>query len=100
MWESSESIPPVEMMIASITGGPPGERASAIAVDQRRRWKIGIEVSAEHYLHRCPDLAVDPQSRLKIVMGEFEARGSSSQLLPEFVQRFPDLEETLQKAVP
>lgn len=98
LWQSGGSIPSVEMMIASITGGTASERTAAVLVDQKFRWKSGIEVSAEHYLHCCPDLAADPDSRLKIAIGEFHARGGQERLVPELVRRFPDLEQALRDA--
>lgn len=99
MWESGESIPSIEILVNSISGGTIAERAEAVVVDQQIRWKRGMSVSAEHYLHRCPDLAADAESRRRIVMAEFQARGGGAALLPEFVQRFPGLEEELRASL-
>ncbi len=96
MWQSGESIPSIEILLSSISGGTLRERTDALLVDQRFRWEKGMEISAEHYLHRCPDLAEDPDSRWSIVAGEFAARGGDSQLIRELIHRFPDLEGDLQ----
>ena len=99
MWEAGESIPSVEIFLTSIEGASLQERAEAVVVDQRFRWKRGIEVSAEHYLHRCPDLDTDRDCRRMIVTTEFEVRGADAALLAEFAERFPDLKEDLASLV-
>ena len=99
MWESGESIPSVEVLLSSITGGTLSDRTDAVLVDQKCRWQQGIQISAEHYLHRCPDLASDRQSRWCIVAGEFTARGGDAQLVRELSERFPDLVDDLQGLV-
>lgn len=99
MWESGQSVPSVEILMSSITDGTLAERTEAILVDQKFRWKQGIQVSAEHYFHRCPDLEADPQSRWSIVAGEFVARGGTPQLVRELTDRFPDLSDQLEGLV-
>lgn len=99
MWEAGESVPSVEILMSYIDGGTLRERTDAILVDQKFRWQQGMQVSAEHYFHRCPDLAADPQSRWSIVAGEFTARGGTSLLVRELTDRFPDLADELRELV-
>ena len=71
----------------------PAQLAAVLQVDQRERWALGEQPSAEGYLGRFPAVALDPDLALDVVYGEFLLREDAG-LSPspaDYQQRFPQL---------
>jgi serine/threonine protein kinase len=98
MWDAAGSIPPdLHKLLASCGSLAARDVADILLVDQRYRWQTGQGIPAETYLSQWPDVAADRDLRSDLVYGEFRARAAQGKP-PEwksFVERFPDLRETL-----
>ncbi len=98
MWDTAGSIPPdLHAFLASCGSLAARDVADILLVDQRYRWQTGNGIPAEIYLSRWPDVAADSDLRSDLVYGEFRVRAAQGKP-PDwetFVERFPDLRETL-----
>jgi hypothetical protein len=68
-----------------------------LLVDQRERWKLGLEAPVESYLVLADDVAADPRLVLELVNGEIAARRDREQRVDptDFSSRFPQLAREL-----
>jgi tetratricopeptide (TPR) repeat protein len=73
--------------------------ASALAVDQWRRWHNGERVPAEDYFARYPQVAADATAALALVHGEFLIREELDERPDpeEYFGRFPQWAELIRK---
>ena len=97
LWESSNSPPDVFAFLEQNAGSEPSQQVAVLLLDQQHRWKTPLPLPVERYLGRLPNLASDPQFKLQLAVGEFQARqnGDSSPSLDEFLTRFSDISDTL-----
>lgn len=73
------------------------DRLQAALDDQRTRWENGCPLATERYFQEIPALGQDPEARLALVLGEFQAQHNLG-LAPTvavFGDRFPELRLTL-----
>lgn len=92
------SVPDVFAFIQQHQLSPVDQR-DVVIFDQVRRFQAGLELPAETYLERLPELAHDQSARLDIVYGEFRNHRQHGRpaALPEFLTRFPDLSKELSR---
>ena len=97
LWESGNTTPDVFAFLDQNAVLEATERLTVLLVDQQQRWRTSHPFKVEDYLENLPELATDPQNKLHLAVGEFQARQSSGNLpgLDEFVTRFPDIGDTL-----
>ena len=68
------------------------EKLAVLMLDQQQRWKTSHPLKVEDYLDNISDLASDPQNKLQLAVGEFQARQNSGTLpsIDEFVTRIAE----------
>ena len=68
-----------------------------LALDQKSRWQTDQPLSVEDYLAELPAIADDKDAKLRLAIGEFEARqrGGSPASVAEFASRFADISDKL-----
>lgn len=95
-WASSK-IPPDVFGYLQNRAATASEKLSVLLVDQKHRWKTNQPHKVEDYLARFTDLSSDPEIKLQLALGEFQARknGDTTPLIEEFTSRFSDLGESL-----
>lgn len=73
------------------------QRLQVILYDQRQRWKCGKPMPAEDYLKSFPELNADPQQKLQLVVGEFQASQDFGGTIAaaDLAARFPELNELI-----
>ena len=97
LWESSNSPPDLFAFLEKHNGSDATEKIDVLLRDQQHRWKTDQPLEVEDYLARLPELASDPDSKLQLAVGEFQARqnGDTSPNIDEFISRFADLGDSL-----
>lgn len=97
LWELSNSPPDVFAFLEQNADYEASQKLAVLLLDQRHRWKTSQPLTVESYLDRTPDLASDPQIKLQLAVGEYQARqnGESSPNLDEFLARFADISDSL-----
>jgi len=73
------------------------QKLAVLLQDQQFRWQTGSPLMVEDYLARIPELASDPDIKLTLAVGEFQARRDVDSLpsVGEFTARFADISDTL-----
>lgn len=97
LWGSGSSPPDVFAFLNQNPDFNASEKLAVLLLDQQRRWRTSHPLKVEDYLNRIPDVAGDPEYKLQLAVGEFQARQESGDLpsLDEFVTRFPEFRDTL-----
>lgn len=97
LWDLATEVPDVFEFLNRQTDLPSDERLKIISIDQRRRWQTDTPLSAEEYLARCPEVFDDADSKVRLVVSEFEIRQSIGESLSvdEFETRFPEIRDSL-----
>jgi hypothetical protein len=96
LWESSDAPPDVFAFLGRHDGSDTDTRLAVLLADQNHRWKTDAPLKVEDYIQRIPELASDPDIKLQLAVGEFQARqnGDSSPRIDEFTTRFADISDT------
>jgi tetratricopeptide (TPR) repeat protein len=99
-WQQGER-PDVDSFLAEADPLTPAQLAAVLRADQRQRWLSGERIRVEVYLRRYPALAVDPDSVLDLIYGEFLLREQHGEqpTADEYRQRFPAHADTLQAQI-
>ncbi len=97
LWESSDSPPDVFAFLEQHNGSDSTGILAILLTDQQHRWQTDSPFKVEDYLARIPNLASDPDIKLQLAVGEFQARqnGDTSLNIDEFTSRFSDLGDAL-----
>ena len=97
LWESSDSPPDVFAFLQQHNGSDASDILAVLLQDQRHRWQTDQPLKVEDYLAHFPDLADDPDCKLNLAVGEFQARqnGETSPDIAEFASRFADISDSL-----
>ena len=97
LWESGDSPPDVFAFLQQHHGSDASDILAVLLQDQRHRWQTDQPLKVEDYLAQFPDLADDPDCKLNLAVGEFQARqnGESSPSVDEFASRFADIRDSL-----
>ncbi|MCE9605550.1 MAG: SUMF1/EgtB/PvdO family nonheme iron enzyme [Planctomycetia bacterium] len=97
LWEANDSTPDVFDFLQKRADALLSERLGVLLCDQRKRWHTNHPLRVEDYLSKLPELAVDPELKLQLAIGEFQARrdGETTPDIDEFTSRFADLGESL-----
>ncbi|QDV43398.1 Serine/threonine-protein kinase PknB [Stieleria neptunia] len=97
LWDSATEVPDVFEFLNRQTDLPSEERLKIISIDQRRRWQTDTPLIAEDYLARCPEVFDEADSKVRLVVSEFEIRQSIGESLSvdEFATRFPEIRDSL-----
>ena len=93
------SPPNVIQFLSSRKGSSAEEFAAVIRLDQQHRWRTTSPWKVEQYLAAFPQLQANDDLVLELTAGEFLARLQNDQLplIDEYIKRFPQLSEQLQK---
>ena len=96
LWESSGSPPDVFAFVQQHSDASSSEKLNVLLKDQQQRWKTVQPLRVEDYLVQLPELATDPDLKLQLAIGEFQARqnGETTPDIGEFTSRFSDLDES------
>ena len=99
LWESSDSPPDVFAFLEQHNGSDATDILAILQTDQQHRWQTDSPFNVEDYLSRIPDIASDPDFKLQLAVGEFQARqnGDTSPNIDEFTSRFYDLGDALKR---
>lgn len=97
LWEPGNPPPDVFAFLAQCGDLNPAQQLAVLLADQPRRWQTDRALTVEEYLARLPDLAGDPDIKLQLAVGEFQARQNSdtSPAVDEFTARFSDISDVL-----
>ncbi|MCH7685359.1 MAG: serine/threonine-protein kinase, partial [Planctomycetes bacterium] len=97
LWESSNSPPDVFAFLEQHNGSDATDILAILLTDQQHRWQTDSPFKVEDYLNRLPDIASDPDCKLQLAVGEFQARqnGDTSPSIDEFTSRFADISDIL-----
>ena len=74
LWESSDSPPDIFAFLEQHNGSDATDKLAVLLQDQQHRWKTDQPLKVEDYLARLPELASDPDIKLQLAVGEFQAR--------------------------
>lgn len=93
LWYNSEAPPDLFEFLAAHPRLPAATQAQIVLIDQARRWQHGVELKVEDYLERLPALNRDVESKLQLVLAEFQhcLEVEPKQSIEEFTSRFKDL---------
>jgi eukaryotic-like serine/threonine-protein kinase len=96
LWESNASPPDVFAFLRQHAAAS-YETLNVLLYDQQRRWQTEQPLRVEDYLAQLTDLATDPDLKLQLAVGEFQARQNAETMpdIDEFTSRFADLGEAL-----
>ncbi len=99
LWRSGNPPPDVFAFLAQCGDLKPTEQLAVLLADQLRRWQTDQTLRVEEYTARLPDLAGDPDIKLRLAVGEFLARQSAGTLpsIDEFMSRFADISDALRR---
>lgn len=97
LWTNSDSPPDVFVFLDEHDESELSQKLAVLLQDQQFRWQTGSPLMVEDYLARIPELASDPDIKLTLAVGEFQARRDvdSSPSVGEFTARFADISDTL-----
>ncbi|MEM7316856.1 MAG: serine/threonine-protein kinase, partial [Planctomycetota bacterium] len=97
LWESSDSPPDVFAFLRQHSESDISEKLAIVLRDQRHRWQTSDPLKVEDYLACMPDLADCPEGRMKLAVGEFQARQNcdTSPDIDELTTRFADIRDSL-----
>jgi eukaryotic-like serine/threonine-protein kinase len=101
LWQSSPSPPDVFAFLKENASAEISEKLAVLASDQERRWKTGKPLSVEDYLAQLSDLGDYSAVKLRLALGEYQARQNSSSPLEldEFISRFGDVDGSLHERI-
>src|SRR5436309_192984 len=90
LWESSDSPPDVFAFLQQHSDASSPDKQSVLLYDQQRRWHTARPLKVEDYLAHLPNLTADPDLKLQLAVGEFQARqnGDTNPNIDEFTSRF------------
>jgi hypothetical protein len=74
LWASSDSPPDLFAFLEQHNGSDAADKLAVLLQDQQHRWKTDQPLRVEEYLARLPELASDPDIKLQLAVGEFQAR--------------------------
>ncbi len=99
LWESGDGPPDVFAFLEQHPHYDTSKKLGVVLRDQQRRWRSDRPLTVEDYLARLPDVASEPDSKLLLAIGEFQARkeGGCAPPVDEFAARFADLKSVLRK---
>ena len=97
LWESSDGPPDVFAFLDQHNGSDAADKLGVLLTDQHHRWNTDQPLKVEDYLQKLPDFASEPDFKLQLAIGEFQARknGDTSLGIEEFTSRFADIGDTL-----
>ena len=97
LWESQESPPDVFAFVQQHSQASSTDKLQVLLKDQERRWRTDQPVRVEDYLARLPELVADPELKLQLAIGEFNAlqHCQTAPDINDFTARFSDLGESL-----
>ena len=99
LWTSSDSPPDVFAFLDRHADSGSDERIAVLLQDQLRRWLTSQPLKVEDYLAQLPELVGNPDSKLQLAIGEFQARQNDDTApnIDDFTSRFSDLGVSLEK---
>src|SRR5262245_25359676 len=97
LWESSGAPPDVFTFLEENATANASDKLAVVVRDQLRRWRTDQPLHVEDYLAKLPELNADPDAKLRLAVGEFQARqiSLSAPRLDEFASRFADIRVAL-----
>ena len=97
LWESGNSPPDLFAFLEQHNGLDATDKLAVLLQDQQHRWKSDKPLKVEDYLARLPELTSNPDCKLQLAVGEFQARqnGGTSPNVDGFTSRFSDISEEL-----
>ncbi|MDA0285200.1 MAG: serine/threonine-protein kinase, partial [Planctomycetota bacterium] len=97
LWESSDSPPDVFSFFQQHNGAADEDVLAVLLADQNLRWITDQPLKVEEYLARLPELADDPDIKLQLAVGEFQARqaAETEPNIDEYTSRFGDISDQL-----
>ena len=101
LWQCSPSPPDVFAFLRENASAEISEKLAVLASDQERRWKTGKPLTVEEYLAQLSDLGDYSAVKLRLALGEYQARQNSSSPLEldEFISRFGDIDGSLRDRI-
>ncbi|MDA1166238.1 MAG: SUMF1/EgtB/PvdO family nonheme iron enzyme, partial [Planctomycetota bacterium] len=97
LWESSDSPPDVFSFFQQHNGAADEDVLAVLLADQNLRWITDQPLKVEEYLARLPELADDPDIKLQLAVGEFQARqaAGTEPNIDGYTSRFGDISDQL-----
>ena len=97
LWGSSDSPPDLFAFLQRHSHFSSSDKLQVLLLDQQQRWKTIQPYRVEDYLAQLPELAADASAKLRLAIGEFQARQNSDAKpsIDEFTARFSDLGDSL-----
>ncbi len=101
LWQSSLSPPDVFAFLRENASAEISEKLDVLARDQQRRWQTGKPLTVEEYLAQLSDLGDHSAVKLRLALGEYQARQNSSSPLEldEFISRFGDIDGSVRDQI-
>ncbi|MCX7423036.1 MAG: protein kinase [Planctomycetia bacterium] len=93
-WGASAQVPDLFAFLRDHPNVDREQRTRLLFLDQARRWASGEGRSVEEYLRGCPELAIDSDLVLRLLVREYHFHENSPSVT-EFVDRFPLLRNQL-----
>ncbi len=78
LWETSDSPPGLLAFLEQHNGSDAADKLAVLLQDQQHRWQTDNPLKVEQYFASLPDLANDPDMKLQLAVGEFQARQDSN----------------------
>ncbi len=94
LWSASSQVPDLFAFLRAHPNVDREQRTRLLFLDQARSWTSGEGRTVEEYLRGCPELAVDSELVLKLLVREYHFHENSPSVT-EFVDRFPLLRTQL-----
>ncbi len=101
LWVTGNEPPDVFAFLRKYPDLKASQRLAVLLADQQQRWKTDAPLKVEDYFAELPDLAIDPQVKLELAIGEFRARQDTDTSLSsdELSSRFPEISDRLQQSL-
>ena len=94
LWGAGSQVPDLFEFLRSHPNVGSEQRTRLLFVDQARTWSSGLGRTVEDYLRGCPELAVDTELVLRLLVREYHFHENSPSITG-FVDRFPLLRSRL-----